>query len=165
MQTEFQASSQLLSQGNQSKMASMSVVAAGDKKLPTIAVGASAIALILGIEELQCVAAVQSIYVGGRIDSFEQATIQRHDETLAVLSDMVKEASNLGESTVVIDCRAYYRNFSYPQLNYPSPFEVLRVVAAIEAQGLTAILEPVKQGRGKCEENSHSTLYELKACL
>ena len=165
MQTEFQASRQLVSQSNQSKMPSISTVAAGDTKLPTIAVGASAIALILGIEELQCVAVGQSRYADGRMDSFEQATIHRHDEALAVLPNMVREASNRGESTVVIDCRAYYRNFSYPQLNYPSPFEVLRVVAAIEAQGLTAILEPVKQGRGKCEENSHSTLYELKACL
>ncbi len=163
MQTEFQASRQLVSQSNQSKIPSISIVAAGDTKLPTIAVGASSIAECLGLGELQCPAVGMARYVDGRIDSFEQATIQRHDEALAVLPDMVKEASNRGESTVVIDCRAYYRNFAYPQLNYPSPYEVLRVVEAIEAQGFTAILEPVKQGRGQCEENSHSTLYELKA--
>lgn len=130
---------------------------------PTRAVGASAIAECLGVGVLHCSEVAITPYVDGRIDSFEQATIHRHDEALAVLPDMVREASNRGECTVIVDCRAYYRNFAYPQLNYPSPYEVLRVVAAIEAQGLTAILEPVKQGRGKCEENPHSTLYELKA--
>lgn len=175
MQTEIHASYRFVSTGNDcshsknnpsnnsSNNLGNSTNSPSGIESPTRAVGASAIAECLGLGALHCSEIAMTPYVDGRIDSFEQVTIQRHDEALAALPDMVREASNRGESTVIIDCRAFYRNFAYPQLNYPSPYEVLRVVEAIEAQGFTAILEPVKQGRGKCEENPHSTLYELKA--
>ena len=165
MQTEIQTSDRFVSTSNDSNLPRNSRVAVSDTELPTIAVGASAIAECLGVAELECAGATRSRYVDGRIDSFVEATIRRHDETLADLLNMASEASVRGENRVTIDSRAYYRNFAYPQLNYPSPSEILRVVAAIEAQGFTAVLEAVNQGRGKREENSHSALYELKACF
>ncbi|MDP3509033.1 MAG: hypothetical protein Q8T09_13745 [Candidatus Melainabacteria bacterium] len=182
MQTEMQTNYRFVSTSNDGNLPINSTGATGETELPTIAVGVSAIANCLGVGELAdagrtaCPAvavgacstvttATMSRYVDGRIDSFEEATILRHNQALVDLPKMVREASDRGESTIVIDCRAYYRNFSYPQLNYPSASEVLRVVAAIEAQGFTAVLEPVNQGRGRCEENSHSALYQLKACF
>ena len=165
MQTEISTNCQFVSASSPSSLLSHPSNAAGDTELPTIAVGASAIADSLGLGELECVERGMSQYVDGRIDSYQEATIRRHDEALAALPNMAREASARGENTVVVDCRAFYRNFAYPQLNYPSPYLVLRVVEAIEAQGFTAVLEPVKPGRGKREENSHSALYELKACF
>lgn len=168
MQTEIQANYQFVNPGSQGNLQSNLNDALGEAELPTIAVGVSAIADCLGVGERECAKAAEcamSQYVDGRTDSFQAATIRRHNEALADLPDLAREASDRGENTIVIDCRAYYRNFSYPQLNYPSASEVLRVVAAIEAQGFTAVLEAVNQGRGKREENSHSALYQLKACF
>lgn len=183
MQTEIQASCRFVSTSNDGSLPINATGTTGETELPTIAVGVSAIAYCLGVGELEDAtstigtasttnttsatspADTVSRYVDGRIDSFEVATIRRHDQVLVELPNMVREASARGENTVVIDCRAYYRNFAYPQLNYPSPAEVLRVVAAIEAQGFTAVLEPVNLGRSKREENSHSALFQLKACF
>lgn len=174
MQTEIQASCRFVSTSNDGSLPINATGTTGETELPTIAVGVSAIAYCLGVGELEDAtnttsatspAGTVSRYVDGQIDSFEVATIRRHDQVLVELPNMVREASARGENTVVIDCRAYYRNFAYPQLNYPSPAVVLRVAEAIEAQGFTAVLEPVIQGRGKREENSHSALYQLKACF
>ena len=183
MQTEIQASCRFVSTSNDGSLPINATGTTSETELPTIAVGVSAIAYCLGVGELEDATSTTSTtsatnttsptspagtvsrYVDGRIDSFEVATIRRHDQVLVDLPNMVREASARGENTIVIDCRAYYRNFAYPQLNYPSPAVVLRVAEAIEAQGFTAVLEPVIQGRGKREENSHSALYQLKACF
>jgi hypothetical protein len=165
MQTEISTNYQFVSPSSQANLSNKPSDATGGSELPQIAVGAAAIADCLGLGELECAEPGMSQYVDGRIDSYQEATIRRHDQALAALPNMASEASARGENTVIIDCRAYYRNFAYPQLNYPSPYEVLRVAEAIETQGFTAVLEPVNPGRGKYEENSHSALYELKACF
>lgn len=163
MQTEISTNYQFVSPSSQANLPNKPSDATGGSEAPEIAVGASAIVDSLGLGERECAELEMSRYVDGLIDSYQEATIRRHDEALASLPNMAREASARGEDTVVIDCRAFYRNFAYPQLNYPSPYEVLRVVAAIEAQGFTAVLEPVNPGRGAREESSHSVLYQMKA--
>ena len=168
MQTEIQSNYRFVSINSDDNFpinTGVAVSASVDaKELPMIAVGASAIATCLGMGELEC-NEVMVRYVDGNRGAFEEATIRRHDEVLAHLPKMAIEASSRGENSVTVDNRAYYRNFAYPQLNYPSPLEVLRVVEAIEALGFTAVLQPVNQGRRRGEEDSHSALYELKASL